>query len=74
MSPRLAPVNRRILIRRLRQLGFEGPWPGGSHEYMTKGNHLKVWIPNPHGGVIGVGLLAKVLKQADVSRSDWFRT
>ncbi len=39
---------------------------------MTKGDHFKVWIPNPHGGVIDVGLLAKVLKQASVSRSDWF--
>ena len=73
MSPRLAPVNRKILIRRLRRLGFEGRH-GGSHEYMSKGDRFKVWIPNPHGGVIDVGLPAKVLKQAGVSRSDWFDT
>ena len=30
--------------------------------------------PEPHGGVIDVGLLVKVLKQAGVSRSDWFNT
>lgn len=74
MSRRLAPVNRRILIRRLRRMGFEGPWPGGNHEYMGKGDHLKVWIPNPHGGVIDVGLPARILRQAGVSRSDWFQT
>lgn len=74
MSCRLAPVSRRILIRRLRHLGFEGPWPGGRHEYMSKGDHRKLWIPNPHGDVIDVGLLAKVLKQAGVSRADWFTT
>ena len=55
-------------------MGFEGPWPGGNHEYMSKGDHLKVWIPNPHGGVIDVGLLARILRQAGVSRSDWFQT
>ena len=42
MNPLLAPVNRRILIRRLRSMGFDGPWPGGSHEYMSKGDHFKV--------------------------------
>ena len=41
---------------------------------MSKGDHFKVWIPNPHGGVIGVSLLAKILKQAGVSRTDWFDT
>jgi len=74
MSLRLAPVSRRILIRRMRRLGFEGPRPGGSHDYMIKEDHLKVWIPNPHGGMIDVGVLARVLKQAGVSRSDWFST
>ena len=61
MSPRPAPVNRRILIRRLRHLGFDGPWPGGSHEYMSKGDDFKLWIPNPHSDVIGVGLLVVCL-------------
>ena len=30
-------------------------------------------IPNPHGGDIGVGLLARVLRQAGVSRVEWER-
>jgi predicted RNA binding protein YcfA (HicA-like mRNA interferase family) len=32
---------------------------------------VTVTIPNPHGGDIGVGLLARILKQAGVSRAEW---
>jgi len=34
-------------------------------------NDVVVTIPNPHRGDIGAGLLAVILKQAGVSRSDW---
>ena len=36
-------------------------------------DHAVVTIPNLHAGVIGVGLLAVVLKQAGVSRAEWER-
>jgi len=35
--PRLGPIKRRDLIRYLRQLGFEGPFSGGRHEFMAPG-------------------------------------
>ena len=34
---------------------------------------LVVTIPNPHGQDIGVGLLARVLRQAGVPRAQWER-
>ncbi len=34
--PHLGPIKRRDLIYYLRQLGFEGPYPGGNHQYMVK--------------------------------------
>lgn len=59
--PRQPP--RRELIRKFRALGFEGPYEGGKHPFMKKGK-LKVRVPNPHGGDIGVDLLRRVLRQA----------
>jgi predicted RNA binding protein YcfA (HicA-like mRNA interferase family) len=68
--PPWGPISRRRLIRTLCQLGFQGPGRGGRHEYMRRGN-VSVTIPNPHAGDIGVGLLARILRQAGVSRMEW---
>ena len=67
---RRGPVARRELIRRFRRLGFDGPFSGGKHEFMLRGQ-ITVVIPNPHGSVIGIGLLSAVLRQAGVGWSDW---
>ena len=67
---RLAPVSRRDLIRRLRRLGFEGPYSGGRHEFMLRETRRLI-LPNPHRSNIGVDLLARLLRQAGVSREEW---
>ena len=46
--PSLDPVSRRELVRRLKVLGFEGPFPGGKHQWMRRGG-LRLTIPNPQG-------------------------
>jgi hypothetical protein len=51
----LAPVSWPDLIKRLNKLGFEGPYHGGKHPYMTKGN-LVLTVPNPHRKETGRGL------------------
>ncbi len=68
--PRLTPVSWNALVKRLRELGFEGPYAGGKHPQMRRGD-LTVIIPNPHDGDIGVGLLARLLRQAGLSRDEW---
>jgi predicted RNA binding protein YcfA (HicA-like mRNA interferase family) len=72
---RLVPVSRNELIRRLKKLDFEGPYPGSGHAYMVRelsGKRLYVKIPNPHHGEdIGVGLLAEILRKAEISREEW---
>ncbi|NTU79537.1 MAG: type II toxin-antitoxin system HicA family toxin [Chloroflexales bacterium] len=68
--PPYGPVSRTNLIRGLRALGFAGPFPGGNHLYMVR-EQLRVTIPNPHHGDIGVGLLIRILRQAGVSREEW---
>jgi hypothetical protein len=32
---------------------------------------LRLTIPNPHQGDIGINLLSKILKQAEISKEDW---
>ena len=68
--PKFGPISRRNLIRYLKQLGFEGPYPGGNHHYMVR-ETTRLVLPNPHRGDIGRGLLNKILQQAEISRSIW---
>ena len=65
------PVSRRELIRRLSSLGFEGPIPGGRHQFMRKGA-LKVRIPNPHASDnIDGSLVKEILRQASIGLQQW---
>ena len=68
--PLFGPIKRRELVACLRRLGYGGPYAGGRHEFMLRGN-VSVTIPNPHGSDIGPNLLAKVLRQAGVTRNEW---
>jgi predicted RNA binding protein YcfA (HicA-like mRNA interferase family) len=68
--PRLSPISWKNLVKRLRELGFEGPYAGGKHPQMRR-DDLMVIIPNPHEGDIGVGLLSRLLRQAGVGRDEW---
>ena len=68
--PSFGPVRRQDLIRYLRLLGFEGPYSGGRHQFMLR-QDITIWIPNPHRGDIGRGLLSRILRQAQISRDEW---
>jgi predicted RNA binding protein YcfA (HicA-like mRNA interferase family) len=64
------PISRKDLVRRLRKMGFEGPYTGGKHQFMFKGK-ITLTIPNPHKGGIGLELLVRILRQAGISRKEW---
>jgi predicted RNA binding protein YcfA (HicA-like mRNA interferase family) len=68
--PRFGSISRKELIRYLRQLGFEGPYSGGKHQFMSKGN-LTLRIPNPYQADIGKELLIRVLRQAGIRKDEW---
>jgi len=68
--PKIPPCSRADLVRKLRKLGFDGPFPGGKHEYMKRGG-FRLTIPNPHGKQIDSVLIREVLKQAGISPEDW---
>lgn len=50
--PPFGPISRKNLVRHLRTTGFDGPYSGGKHSFMIKGD-LTLTIPNPHKGDIG---------------------
>jgi predicted RNA binding protein YcfA (HicA-like mRNA interferase family) len=68
--PVFGPVKRDVLIRCLRKRGFDGPYSGGKHPFIVK-EDLTLTIPNPHQKDIGRELLARILRQAGVSKEEW---
>jgi predicted RNA binding protein YcfA (HicA-like mRNA interferase family) len=68
--PHLGPIKRQDLIRHLKQLGFDGPYSGGKHEFMIKGG-LTLALPNPHRRDIGIGLIIRILRQAGIDKDEW---
>ena len=50
--PSFGPVKRKDLIKALRQAGFEGPYAGGKHEFLVKGE-IRLILPNPHQSEMG---------------------
>lgn len=66
----LSPVSWNELVKRLRRLGFDGPYQGNSHPCMIRSD-LVLTVPNPHCKDIGVALLSRILRQAGISREKW---
>lgn len=70
--PAVGPVKRRDLVRHLAQLGFEGPFSGGKHQFVVRGT-TTVRLPNPHESDVSTGLVVRILRQAGVTREEWER-
>ncbi|MCX6034168.1 MAG: type II toxin-antitoxin system HicA family toxin [Chloroflexi bacterium] len=68
--PPFGRIKRKDLIKVLKQAGFEGPYAGGKHEFLVKGE-LRLVLPNPHQGEISRDLLVRILRQANLSRTAW---
>ncbi len=68
--PAFGAISRSDLVAALRRAGFERPFPGTRHQIMARGTR-RLRIPNPHQGDISRDLLARLLKQAGVSRAEW---
>ncbi len=64
------PLSRRKLIQKMREFGYEGPYSGGKHMYMTKGAH-DIFIPNDHGSDISGGMIRNILSQAGIPVKEW---
>jgi len=64
------PISWKQLVKRLKDFGFEGPFSGGKHPYMLKGD-IVLTLPNPHKNEISADLLIRILKQAEIKRNEW---
>ena len=69
--PRLSPCTRAEFIRKLRSLGYTGPFAGAKHQVMSAVGKPNVIIPNPQRGEISVDLLSRILRDANINRDDW---
>jgi len=68
--PPFGPISRTDLLRCLRRAGFDGPYAGGRHQFMIRGD-VTLTLPNPHAGDIGKSLLKRILRQAGISMRRW---
>jgi predicted RNA binding protein YcfA (HicA-like mRNA interferase family) len=69
---KLSPISWNNFVRKLKKFGFEGPFRGGKHPYMVRGD-LVLTIPNPHKKEIGIDLLSRILKQANIRKDQWVK-
>lgn len=67
--PRLGPVTRAELVRKLQALGLDGPFPGKKHAMMVRQDGIPVRVPNTD--VDDIDLLSRILRQAGVTRNDF---
>ena len=65
-----ANISWRKMVKKFRKLGFNGPFSGGKHKFMVRGN-LKVRIPSDHGSDISVGLINEIIIQSGIKKNDW---
>lgn len=72
MSPThsIPPLPRKEFVRKLRRLGFEGPYSGGKHAFML-GRDRRAIIPNPHAGDISPSFIRLFLKQTGIDAEAW---
>ena len=69
---KITPLSWNELVRKLRDSGFDGPYQGGKHPYMIKGE-LVLTIPNPHPEDISVDLIMRIIRQAGILREEWLK-
>jgi predicted RNA binding protein YcfA (HicA-like mRNA interferase family) len=70
--PRLVPLKPQEVVRKLKNLGFEGPFPGGRHRRMVDPKTGRVVpIPFHKGQDVSVGLICEIITELGITRDDW---
>jgi len=70
--PKLRPEKPGEVIRKLRALGFEGPFGGGKHIYMRHPlTGMKIPIPVHGGRDIPRGTLRKIIRLVGITTKEW---
>ena len=70
--PKLSSEKPRLVIKKLRSLGFEGPFGGGRHLFMRHPKtKIKIPVPFHKGKDIPRGTVRAIIRQAGVSLEEW---
>ena len=66
----LKPLHRRDLIKKLKNLWWEGPYSGGRHDHMYfSETGVKITIPNVHSAKdIAIPLQKLIIKELDIDQ------
>jgi predicted RNA binding protein YcfA (HicA-like mRNA interferase family) len=69
---KLHPEKPDAVIRKLRALGYEGPFPGGRHVFMRHPQKKhKVPVPYHKGRDIPKGTIREIIKELGVTVGKW---
>lgn len=68
---RMPSLTGKDLVRVLRKFGFEIVRVRGSQHFLRHVDGRKTVVPVHTGDTIGVGLLAKILRDCEISRNDF---
>jgi hypothetical protein len=72
--PAWRPLKRRDFIRKLRALGFDGPYSGTRHQFMISGQHRQTIPTNSEYSVPQLRLLLRQVESIlahSVSLEEW---
>ena len=70
---RQRPVTSFIVVKVLQKLGFEILRRKGSHIRMRHSDGRITTVPAHGKDQVGIGLLLRILKDADISKEDFFK-
>ena len=68
---RMPSLTGKDLVRVLRKFGFEIVRVRGSQHFLRHDDGRQTVVPVHTGDTIGVGLLAKILRDCEISRNDF---
>ena len=69
--PKLSPIRGKLLISILEKLGFEEIHQKGSHVRLRHSDGRRTSVPVHSGEKVGIGLLRKILRDTNISRSEF---
>lgn len=71
---RWVPCKRDDFVRRLRRLGFEGPYAGGRHHFLVYGNHRLAIPTNAEYSVPQLKMMLREVAEIvgrEISQTAW---
>lgn len=70
--PKLHPEKPDEVIRKLKALGYDGPFPGGKHIFMRHpATRRKIPVPYHKGRDIPKGTIREIIKEAGITIKEW---